>query len=526
MLIKKTIFLALLLTLTISACGGQPTAQFEEISTMIEAEPTIIPPTQTPEIIPSPTEESASPPPAEPTEPDCALISTGDALPFENAAADYPLDIGAWGDTIAIEIIGHSENQGYDTFLQKMLDENSIAGKKFIVNNHWIGGHETWKWVTPREKGYEAIERILAEKQYPTIALVLTSNNATYPIAATNMGDPNFARFVSETEQLADHLYNEGQGAEMFFFSSHRYKPKNMLPAFNELFGIAEMLANAEDAEKSYIQTGPEQHDLSRCHYPESYAPDNAHTNAEGDRLMAEAWYNFLKTALTGESVATSTEEKSDAAPEEPSTAPIWENDFNGQSLRLDGTQSGVSTTPPAEVANLDYGTIYIRFKYEEITNTGVVADSLPLFYFGRDESNTALNGNNDLTIYIGHGKLNNPEKRQIYFTIHENEKVALCFDSGKVSLEAGQIYEYIVATGENDHRAYLNGETLNLSYNAGTGPADYNYFSSVPEQDVFNIGRGSYGITGEWWNFNGAIEEIMIFDRSLGDAEIVDLWK
>ncbi len=80
--------------------------------------------------------------------------------------------------------------------------------------------------------------------------------------------------------------------------------------------------------------------------------------------------------------------------------------------------------------------------------------------------------------VYIGHGELSDPSQRQIYFTVHNGDYVALCFDSGTISLIEDQWYHYVVVIGENDHRAYLNGESFTLSYNAGSGPKNYAYFS------------------------------------------------
>jgi hypothetical protein len=228
---------------------------------------------------------------------DCETRVPGTPLPYTNGAAPSQVDISKY-DTIQLKIIGHSENRGYHTFLQQMLDDNPIGGKKYIVKNNWIDGHEAFRWATPGERGYEAIERILRERVHPTIALVLTSNNARRPIQTPDPSDPHFVLFVENTESMADHLYSNGNGAMMIYFSSHRYKPTNLIPAYNEQFAVGALMASAEAAGKAYIKSGPEQHDLHWCCFPDCYAADRAHTNAEGDRLMAEAWYNLLSSEL------------------------------------------------------------------------------------------------------------------------------------------------------------------------------------------------------------------------------------
>jgi len=181
---------------------------------------------------------------------------------------------------------------------------------------------------------------------------------------------------------------------------------------------------------------------------------------------------------------------------------------------------------PPAEIRNLDYGTIAVWFKYFDITNNGQTAQILPILYFGEANPGSSGNPSNELMVYIGHNELRDPSQRQIYFTVHEDDGVALCFDSGEISLIEDRWYHYVVVIGEDDHRAYLNGEPFTLSYNAGSGPRHYEYFSTVIAQETLLIGHGAFAMTTEWWYFNGAIDELAIFDRPLTEGEITDLYQ
>ena len=132
------------------------------------------------------------------------------------------------------------------------------------------------------------------------IVLSLTSNNASRPIKRASTSDANFNLFVSNLESIADHYYAAGKGAMMVYFSSHRYKPKNFTPSYLEKCAVGHMISVVAKKKKAYIKAGPEQHDLHWCCFPGCYANDRAHTNAIGQQLMAQTWYNFLLREMTG----------------------------------------------------------------------------------------------------------------------------------------------------------------------------------------------------------------------------------
>jgi hypothetical protein len=180
---------------------------------------------------------------------------------------------------------------------------------------------------------------------------------------------------------------------------------------------------------------------------------------------------------------------------------------------------------PPSEIRNLDYGTIAVWFKYHDITNNGKTAQILPILYFGESDPDSPGDPSDDLMVYIGHDDLDDLSQRQIYFTVHEDDSVALCFDSGEISLIEDEWYHYAVVIGVDEHRAYLNGEPFELSYNVSTGPGDYAYFSTVAAQETLTLGYGAFAMSNKWWYFNGAIDELAIFNRPLTEGEISDLY-
>ena len=232
-----------------------------------------------------------------PPTPACDSITPGALVAPDNAVAPTRLNFPA-GSRIHLVIIGHSENRGYDAPLRDLLTANPPGGYDFDITNIWIGGHETYRWGAPGQQGYEAVGDVLATINGPTLALILTSNNVTYPASEPTFDDANHARFVDEMEQLADRLHADGAGVDMCFFSAHRMKPDNLMPSWYENLAVNDLLRRAEAMNKPYIKAGPEQHQLHWCCYPDCYAPDHSHTNAAGDALMAEAWYRVLDAAL------------------------------------------------------------------------------------------------------------------------------------------------------------------------------------------------------------------------------------
>ena len=246
----------------------------------------------------SPVHAQGCPAPRAPTT--CDSMVPGTPLPYSNSAAPTRLSIGT-ATTVDIEILGHSESRGYHRYLQPLLDANPpIAGVRFRVTNRYIGGHEAWRWATAGQRGYTTIQTVIQNRTNPVIVLGLFSNNVSYPIGTPTNSDANYRRFVDNLETIADKLYARGSGVLMTYFSAHRYKPGNLLPSYYENCAIGELMSRAVRTNKGYFKAGPEQHDLHRCCFPTCYARDQAHTNAAGDQLMAEAWYALLARELAG----------------------------------------------------------------------------------------------------------------------------------------------------------------------------------------------------------------------------------
>lgn len=197
------------------------------------------------------------------------------------------------------------------------------------------------------------------------------------------------------------------------------------------------------------------------------------------------------------------------------------------QSVRLDGIDDelvvpGSTGGAPDEVGELDEGTIMVRFRYDDIRNGDQIPDSLPLFYYGRTHRDTIdRNLLDGLTIYIGHGEIEDPTRRAIYFTVYEDYDVRLCFDSGDISLEPDTWYHYAVTIRPGEHRGYLNGEEFRRHYNSREDI--HAFFAHVRDRDRMTIGSGVFGISMMDWHFNGDIAEVKIFDRVLTPDEVAE---
>ena len=173
-------------------------------------------------------------------------------------------------------------------------------------------------------------------------------------------------------------------------------------------------------------------------------------------------------------------------------------------------------------MGELDAGTISVWVRYTSVSNGDAVPDTLPVLYYGRN-TQSFDDGFDGLTIYIGHGYLADPQQRQIYFTIYEGHDVLLCFDSAAISLEPNVWYHYAVTIGPDGHHGYLNGQEFQRRYNSLSDSVQA-FFSTVRDRDRMLVGRGMFGVTQRWWNFNGSIADLRIYDRVLSAKEIANL--
>ncbi|MGQ0614286.1 MAG: LamG-like jellyroll fold domain-containing protein [Planctomycetaceae bacterium] len=198
--------------------------------------------------------------------------------------------------------------------------------------------------------------------------------------------------------------------------------------------------------------------------------------------------------------------------------------------LRFDGIDDSVVVAdtlglPPAELKDLAYGSIALRFRYDSVVNGGSTADAMPLFHYGSGVASTTNWDFDAVEIYVGHGNLDDPAQRQIYFTVLKSGVPALCFDSFLETLEAGRWYHYAVTIGPFGHRAYLDGKELSLRYNSGTDASSYAFFPTVRTPELLAFGTSMFGLTRTWWHLDGAVDEVGIYAKVLSAEEVSALY-
>lgn len=188
---------------------------------------------------------------------------------------------------------------------------------------------------------------------------------------------------------------------------------------------------------------------------------------------------------------------------------------FNGSDSRIDFP--GISLSPPAEIGTLDYGSISLWFKFQ---NMG--ADILPLFYFG--ESDPSL-PHNSLIIEIGHNQ--DMADRRLYFTIlvAPFQVTRFCFDSG-FNLQENTWYHFVAVVSREGNTGYLNGvELTGRRYNLNSDATYTDFFAQVTAKKQLSLGYGRYGRNFSFFHFKGSLDDVRIYRNALTLADVQALY-
>jgi len=197
-----------------------------------------------------------------------------------------------------------------------------------------------------------------------------------------------------------------------------------------------------------------------------------------------------------------------------------WIQGMRGNALKFDGVNDYVNMPQNAVsyIGNLSQGTIAFWFNF---TNTLQNQSIIPLFYIGIDDEND----DDDLFIVeIGHGGTQNT---RLYVTWIINQQIpVLCYDTG-FNLNEDQWYHFAVVVGPNGNTGYLDGEELvNRHYNFGDASDDL-FLDDIPVKEILSV---AYGKTNDMINqyfryFKGEMDDVRIYNRSLNDTEIFNLY-
>jgi len=177
---------------------------------------------------------------------------------------------------------------------------------------------------------------------------------------------------------------------------------------------------------------------------------------------------------------------------------------------------------PPSPLAPLGEGSISVWFKCDSIpTDYGI----MPIFYYGAYDPclNMPDAANQGLIIEVGHGPIH-PESKRIYFTIFADGCTlpSFCFDSAEAVTE-GEWHHFVAVVGEDYNTGYLDGqEMVNRNYNFGNSSYSQ-FFADVIKHETLWIGRGYW--RGNSVFFDGAIDDIRIYDKPLSAQEVQELY-
>lgn len=199
---------------------------------------------------------------------------------------------------------------------------------------------------------------------------------------------------------------------------------------------------------------------------------------------------------------------------------------MKGKALYLDGMNDYAvirsrEARPPSALENLGEGTIAFWFRVDRIPLSHGIA---PLFYYGNTTACDFFDAANEgLIIEVGHSPVHFRSER-LYFTMWKNGCTypSFCFDSSE-PISTGAWHHVAVVVSENANTGYLDGrEMVHRNYNFGN--ASYSqFFEDAMKHETLWFGKGHWDRTEQY--LEGAMDEVMIFDRPLNAGEVQALY-
>jgi hypothetical protein len=176
---------------------------------------------------------------------------------------------------------------------------------------------------------------------------------------------------------------------------------------------------------------------------------------------------------------------------------------------------------PPAHLAELCTGSISIWFKANHIPIDFGIA---PLFYYGAAGMCDFFDAaNQGMIIELGHTPIHFGSER-LYFTIWKKgcRLPSFCFDS-RNAITTGEWHHFVAVVGEDYNTGYLDGvEMTNRRYNFGNSLSSQFFEDAVVHEKLW-LGKGYWDRTEQY--FDGALDELRIYDRPLSSAEVMQLF-
>ncbi len=189
-----------------------------------------------------------------------------------------------------------------------------------------------------------------------------------------------------------------------------------------------------------------------------------------------------------------------------------------GGAYNFNGIDSCISVpTAAATFNNLTEGSISLWFKF----NSPDVNEFRPLIYLGTNDSDS-----DSVIIEVGHPGAELLLGTRLYFTVSVagSDEPVWCYDSDS-SLAAGEWHHFVATVDSTGNTGYLNGvEMTSRDYNFGTSSST-EFFDDVTDAALFTIGYGMFVIPYQFYYFNGTIDEVGIWNRSLSASEVTELF-
>lgn len=199
---------------------------------------------------------------------------------------------------------------------------------------------------------------------------------------------------------------------------------------------------------------------------------------------------------------------------------------IKGNALSFDGVDDYVRIpenweAPPEVFADLGKGAISVWFKADHIpTDYGIA----PILFYGAEEQCDFFDAaNQGLIIELGHSPIHYGSER-LYFTIWKNGCTypSFCYDS-RDPVSTGEWHHFVAVVGEDYNTGYLDGvEMTDRRYNFGNEFFSQ-FFEDAVKHEKLWLGRGYWDRTTQY--FEGAIDELRIYDKPLNTSEVLELY-
>jgi hypothetical protein len=199
-----------------------------------------------------------------------------------------------------------------------------------------------------------------------------------------------------------------------------------------------------------------------------------------------------------------------------------WMTGPLGPALEFDGTDDFVEVLPPPDFAGLGQGSISLWFRVDHIPQSFGIA---PIFYYGRETScpKTFDASNAGLVIEVGHSPVH-AGSDWLYFTIFANgcTHPSFCYDSRR-DVTVGEWHHFVAVVGPDGNTGYFDGQEMTSRW-YNFGDASYSqFFEDAVAHQVLWVGRGFWDEQPMY--FDGAIDDIRIYDGPLAADEVADLY-